>query len=204
MPSARFRALTQRIQQLEKRFLPRSVSPTGVYSDRQLDLVRGYRLLAHAEIEAYLEDKARAVANNSIAMFRADGKPRHVLMSLLAFHFIQTEMSEKRIKEIHVGSISHLTDAIGQAGSSFNRMIAINHGIREVNILRLLLPVGFACTEVDAAWLSTVDSFGASRGETAHTSFRAQQQLDPQNEKNTVAQILAGLRLIDEQFGQLR
>jgi hypothetical protein len=66
------------------------------------------------------------------------------------------------------------------------------------------VPVGFACTEVDATWLSTVDSFAANRGETAHTSFRAQQQLDPQNEKNTVAQILAGLRLIDEQFGQLK
>ena len=36
--------------------LPEKFSPTGDYSDRQLDRARGFRLLAHAEIEAFLED----------------------------------------------------------------------------------------------------------------------------------------------------
>jgi hypothetical protein len=203
MPSARYRALEQRIQQLEKRLLPPK-SATGSYSPLQLDLVRGYRLLAHAEIEAYLEDKARLCANESLRRFRVDSKPRTVVMTLLAFHSPQKGVSAKQLKEIYANRIVHVQDTATQATTSYNRVISQNNGIKESNILQLLLPLGFRHSEIDSTWLSTIDSFGVKRGETAHSSFRAQAQPDPVTEQITVQQILAGLLTLDKRIKELR
>ena len=59
--SSRFRTLTKELNRLERQFLPK-INPTGIYSDRQLALTIAYRVLAHAEIEAYLEDRVQKVA----------------------------------------------------------------------------------------------------------------------------------------------
>jgi hypothetical protein len=204
MPSARYRALTQRVRQLEKRLLPRAYSPLGVYSDRQLDLARGYRLLAHAEIEAYIEDVVRVCANDSLRRFQADGKPRTVAMSVLAYHLNQKGVSTKQLKEKYSAGVHHVQDVVAQAITAFNQAISLNHGIREPNVLHLLLPLGLLPKEIDSTWLSTIDSFGAKRGQTAHMSFRAQQLPDPRSESSTVSQILAGLAQLDEKITRLR
>ena len=47
-----------------------------------------------------------------------------------------------------------------------------NHGIKEKNILGLLLPVGVLETDLDPVWMGTMSSFGASRGVVAHTSAK--------------------------------
>ena len=204
MPSARYRSLTLRVRQLERRLLPKVFSPVGAYSDRQLDLARGYRLLAHAEIEAYIEDMVRSCANESLKRFQADNRPRTVAMSVLAYHMNQKGVSVKRMKEKYAAGAHHVQDVVGEATTAFNHAISLNHGIRESNLLALLLPIGLLPKEIDSAWLGTTDSFGAKRGQTAHTSFRAQQQPDPGSESSTVSQILAGLALLDEKITRLR
>lgn len=203
MPSARYRALEKRIRQLEKRLLP-STSATGSYSELQLDLVRGYRLLVHAEIEAYLEDKARLCANESLRRFKAGRKPTTVVMNLLAFHSPQKGVSQRQIREIYASGAIHAQEMAAQATTAYNRVVSLNNGIRESNILQLLLPIGFLHSEIDSTWLSTTDSFGAKRGETAHTSIRAQLQPDPATEQTTVQQILAGLLTLDQRIKTLR
>ena len=65
--------------------LPSKFSATSTYSDTQLDRARGYRLLVHAEIETYLEDRAQAVVNSAYTAWKVDSKPRHVITCLLAF-----------------------------------------------------------------------------------------------------------------------
>jgi hypothetical protein len=204
MPSARYRALAQRVRQLERRLLPKTFSPVGAYSDRQLDLARGYRLLAHAEIEAYIEDMVRWCANESLRCFQADRKPRTVAMSVLAFHMNQQGVSIKQMREKYATGAHHVQDVVKQATTAFNHAISLNHGIREPNVLQLLLPIGLLPGEIDPTWLGTTDSFGAKRGQTAHTSFRAQQQPDPGTESSTVSQILAGLAQLDEKITKLR
>jgi hypothetical protein len=166
--------------------------------------VRGYRLLAHAEIEAYLEDKARLCANESQRRFRADGKPRTVVMSVLAFHSPQKAASAKQIKQIYANRTVHVQEMAAQATTAYNRIISLNNGIKESNILQLLLPLGFLHSEIDSTWLSTTDSFGVKRGETAHTSFRAQLQPDPATEQLTVQQILTGLLALDKRIRTLK
>jgi hypothetical protein len=185
--SRRYKALVRRLDQLRRRMLPRTFSPTGDYSPVQLDKTRGYRLLVHAEIEAFLEDRATDLASKAFNGWRTDSKPRHTITALLAFC---------RFADKNYGTLS---ECVGAAFATFNYIIRHNHGIKEEDILRFLLAVGVEKAKLDATWLSTLSSLGTARGEIAHRSIRAHQPIDPRTEYDTVTnKILPGLQALDE------
>jgi hypothetical protein len=155
---------------LAKRFLPALPSPTGDYTEEELDHARGYRLLVHAEIEAFLEDRCKSIANATLKNFRAGGRPSYTLLNLIAFHFVQSSLTESFVKDVFASNKKHCQDAATQATSTYNWVLTKNNGIREKNFLRMVLPLGIAPIDIDSAWLSTIDSFGVNRGEVAHTS----------------------------------
>lgn len=196
MPSTRFQELKKRVRELKLHLLP-DFSPTGTYTVRQLDRVRGYRLLVHAEFEAFLEDRVRQVANGVLNKWSTDKKLRPALFSLLSFYLKQEIVSHKQLKDEYAGTRKRINDCLTEANQSFNAAVTQNNGVREKDILRLLFPVGLKNTEIDGVWLSTIDSFGVNRGEVAHTSFKTHQPLDPKNEFETVKIILEGLKEID-------
>jgi len=203
MASARFRLLERRLHKLRQRFLPAVFSPTGDYADEELDHARGYRLLAHAEIEAFIEDRCREIANATIKTFRVDRRPRTVLLNILSFH-PQDPFGRERLKTIYGSKKSYCEEALTQANTSYNRVLAKNQGIREENVLKMLLPLGLEPTMIDATWLNTLDTFGVNRGNTAHTSIGTQQQIDPQDEMKTVEALLQGLQKLDELMKKLK
>lgn len=202
MPSIRYSDLKKRVRDLGQHLLP-DFSPTGTYTARQLDRVRGYRLLVHAEFEAFLEDRVRQVANDVLSKWSTDKKLRPCLMSLVSFYLRQEVVSHKQLKDEYAGAKKRIDDALKEANQTFNKAVTQNNGVRERDILRLLFPVGLKNTEIDGLWLSTIDSFGANRGEVAHTSIKTHQPLDPKNEFETVKRILEGLKDIDSVLTKL-
>ncbi len=185
--SRRYRLLERRLEQLRRRMLPKSFSPTGSYSELQLDRARGYRLLVHAEIEAFLEERASEVVTSAFDSWRADLKPRHTVISLLAC----LRPADK--------SFTSLTEAVGFSFGRFNQAIKDNNGIKQDNLQKFLPPAGVDWAAIDGTWLSTLNSFGTARGEVAHTSIRVHQPIDPKSEYDTVKiRILPGLRDLDE------
>jgi hypothetical protein len=190
--SLRYRLLVRRLKQLRNRMLPREFSPTGVYSEMQLDRARGFRLLAHAEIEAFLEEGASEVVTVVFDLWRRDLKARHTVISLLAF----LKSGDK--------SFTSVTDAVGHCFGKFNQIIKDNNGIKQENLEKLLRPVGIDWATVDETWLSTLNSFGSARGEVAHTSVRVHLPIDPKGELETVMEkILPGLKDLDEAIQKL-
>jgi len=73
-------------------------------------------------------------------------------------------------------------------------LISSNNGIKESNTISLLRPIGF---EMDTTLQSTLNGFGKTRGQIAHTSFQTQQPLDPATEKANILQILTALQAFD-------
>lgn len=73
-----------------------------------------------------------------------------------------------------------------------------NHGIKERNLLQLLLPLGVTKSEINSSWLSTTESWASERGEIAHTSAKMQVQINPRTELTTVREILEGFKSIDD------
>src|SRR5271170_1595608 len=115
MATRRYRELERRLKKLRSRFLPKAFSPTGDYTDRELDHARGYRLLVHAEIEAYLEESAQRIANDSVKHFQADRRPRHVVLNLLSFHLVQDQVSSKQLKNIYGKKVRYCDETLGIA-----------------------------------------------------------------------------------------
>ena len=204
--SARFITLTKELNRLKKQFLPK-INPTGIYSDRQLALTIAYRVLAHAEIEAYLEDRVKQLAIDAKRDWDNQGKTSRTLLSLLAFSGEMMDVPPDTLSPVRGSKIVALEQIkIDSAINCFIRTINQNHGVKEANILSLLLPIGIDSDDLDSALLADLNTFGEQRGLVAHssaTSYRTRQPPDPADELNRVQQITQGLLQIDELINTL-
>ena len=197
--SIRLRELQNKIGELRERALPRTFEPTGTYSDRVIDRTRGFRLLAHAEIEACLEDLGIDTVNTAYSAWTEDGRPRTTLVSLLSFGSKKFDTPES------LESTLTLRERMNEIRNEYvNWVRNQNHGVREKNVLRILLPAGIREHEIDTTWLATIDSFGSARGSTAHNAGRPLNPPDPARELQTVRQIVKGLEPIDRRLTELR
>jgi len=207
--SARFRTLCKELNRLKKQFLP-SINPTGLYSDRQIARTIAYRVLAHAEIESYFEDRVWEVVINVKKNWDSSGKAHRTLIYLFAFSgqamdsppdtLTPTKPNKEFEKKVKINK------KIDLAIISFRQVIDKNHGVKEANILALLLPIGINSDDLDPALLATMNTFGEQRGFVAHssaTAYRTSQPPDPASELNTIQQIIQGLLQVDELINNL-
>ncbi len=209
--SIRFKEMRARLNELRHHMLPAKFSPTGDYSDRQLDRTRGYRVLVHAEIESYLEDVAREAVTQAIQKWKNNKKPSTILLAFLAAYHSGWNSNDDRENE----EIVRLAKARSRVKDSINEAIDIaqkqyitnvrdNHGVKEKNFKRLIIPLGIEIDELDGTWLTNLDNFGASRGETAHKTKRATGQINPEDEYKTVQSLVKGLKELDEKILQAK
>ena len=195
--SIRFRELVRRLQTLRTNFLPVSFSPLGQYSSSEYDFARAYVVLAHAEIEAYVEDRARERARQAVGRWKNTGRTSAVISRLLEFHNISMRKPWKRATKSE--------KEINAAVSSFFDTLKKNHGVKEQDLLTMLYPIGLRLRDMDNAWLATMDSFGLQRGTLAHQSIKTQQPLDPETEyKRIRSEILSGLKKLDRKISRLK
>src|ERR1700674_3195458 len=84
--SRRLRDLEKRLDVLHVHFLPTQFSPMGQYTARQHDLARAYVLLVHAEMESYMEDRAREVAHKVQTAWQRANRHSKIIRRLFNFH----------------------------------------------------------------------------------------------------------------------
>ncbi|MFO7578984.1 MAG: HEPN domain-containing protein [Nitrosomonas halophila] len=207
----RFREMQARLTELRHHMLPAKFSSTGDYNDRQLDRTRGYRVLVHAEIESYLEDIAREAVTLAIQEWKSNRKPSTILLAFLAAYHSGWNTNDERENE----DIVRLAKARSRVKDSINEAIDVaqkqyitsvrdNHGVKEKNFKRLIIPLGIEIDELDGTWLTNLDNFGASRGDTAHKTKRATGQINPEDEYKTVKRLVKGLKELDEKILQAK
>ncbi len=201
--STRFLRLKRRILELENHFLPRVFSSTGSYTARQRDRTRAFQLLAHAEIESYLEDIVVETANAAFESWNESGRVTDPLVALAA---LDQSSAVAIPKSQPAENERYLTLQLRRIKDAFNGEVkGRNNGVREKDVLRLLLPVGVSEDDLDPNWLHTIDAFGRDRGLTAHTTGTGIVKLpDPEDEHKSVKAILKGLSSIDEKLVNLR
>lgn len=202
MPNSnRFRDLRSRITKLRNHLLPKTFDPTGTYTERQFDRARAFRLLAHAEIEWYLEEITFETANIAFDKWITHGWITQPLLAMVAYAGVDLGGMPNSNQQ---GTIRDLDWRVEQSKNGFNRYAKSgNHGIKIDNIFKLLLPVGIRESDIDQTWLYTTHSFGRLRGETAHLSNQVNHPPDPKTDVDTVRQILEGLSKIDQKLLEL-
>lgn len=205
--SSRFRELRQRLAELRRHMLPAKFSPTGAYSGRQIDRTRGYRLLAHAEIESFIEEIAKEAAVTKISEWKKKRLASDLLICFLAFYHagwtsepenepINDQNSRPKVRD-------SVSEAVDMAMRQYNAILESNHGIREPNIKKMILPLGVRKEDLDHTWLIEMDQFGRNRGDLAHNSFKALQPIDPKSELETINRLLTGLGQLDRSISKL-
>lgn len=182
--------------------LPR-FSPTGTYLGRHHDRTRGFRLLAHAEVEAYLETACDAFATRMVVAWRRDGVARRSISALVAT-YEESRSRQGRLR--NVDGITQLTAgglAVGRQTVSKGlrtyrrRVLERNNGVKEAHVVQMTARVGILRSELDPVWLAVMDSFGSSRNTTAHSSRQTQVPPDPRTESRAVVDVVRGLAELD-------
>jgi hypothetical protein len=208
--SDRLQKLETELRRVKKSFLPK-LRPTGDYSERKLAHTIAYRILAHAEIEAYLEDIVWEAALSAKRKWDESRTASRTIVCLLAFSGQAmepppSELIPRRGSRRHPPERISVDEKITNAVNSFRVVKDQNHGLKEANLLALLLPIGVSSEDLEPEWLAMMNTFGQQRGIVAHSSadsYRTQQPPDPANELERIKQICLGLETIDALIEQL-
>lgn len=214
MPSERFRQLEGRLRELRNHLLPDPFDPTGTYEneDKVATSVLAYRVLAHAEIEAYFEDRALEAAREAYKAWNERMHVSRVALCLLAFSGREMALPPATLeapgdnKRKQWPALIDVGERLEPAVSGYFKLVREeNHGIRERNLLALLLPIGLEHTALDPTFLANMDSFGQLRGAAAHTSSRSgvRSAADPADEYNRIVSLIDGIKALDERIDAL-
>ena len=178
--SKRLNQLLSRIKFLETRILP-AERIDGNYTKVESDLIKSYLLLVHAEIEAYFEDKAKEKAQKALLKWKVERKKSNCLIAIMAYAGNDLTY-EKLPKE----NSNNLEFRVNKAVSHFLSLLNKNNGVKQNDILNVMIPIGIELSEFDETWLNIMDAFGMARGNIAHNSLKVQNQLDRNTEKSRI------------------
>lgn len=186
---------------LRTHFLPDPFDPLGSYSkpDRIQACTRAFLVLGHAEIETYLEEWAKEIAQTSEIVWTRSSKitePLTFLLSTLSERIVIPEtLSGPKAKDSH----QRLSETAVKLFQSYYKRIKDNNGIKEKNVLSLFAPLGIPATALGSTLLPNLESLGALRGQYAHQSRRAVRAvLDPETEYKKLSQVVLDLQVLDQ------
>lgn len=175
--------------------MPRRVLSNPL-TGRSQDLLRAFRLLVHAEIEAYVEQLVIRKAVDSLDLWRSGRKASKCLLSIVAFCEMELGAAPPHLAAI--GPRNDLEERVNRATNTFIKRIRTkNNGIKEENLVPLLIPIGLDSSEVSQTLLNNLSSFGRNRGEIAHNSSKVVQPISPIDELSIIDQILSDLKDLD-------
>lgn len=210
MASQRLQQLISRIAELRTHLLPTDFSEVGDYeqSDQVTVKALSYRVLSHAEIEAYFEDRVVEIAKNAIGSWKQSQHLSRSLLYLVSFSGRELCRPPRSLtsptgnKEKEWPTYLDPSQRLRDCATSYVQAVQMeNHGIREHHLLSMLLPVGVDYLALDPVFIADLDSFGRRRGEAAHTSsnlLQVRQGVNPKDEHAVVERLLKGVEPIDE------
>ncbi|WP_226966777.1 hypothetical protein [Streptomyces phaeolivaceus] len=191
--------LEKRIGELRHSFLPPLFDPTVLYEEIVYEHTRAFRVLAHAEFESYIEDRVLEVLDTAFSVWKADGAISVSLLAVVAYRESAPSIPESlNDAAARPAKYPTLEGRIEAARTDFHRYVRKqNHGIKEKNLLRLLLSVGLQEVEINPGWLDVTETWATARGDAAHKGAKVQVRPDPQKELKTVNDVLDGFRGLD-------
>jgi hypothetical protein len=190
----RYFELSNRLAELEEHLITKEFSEIGDYEEHVKDMARGYRLLAHAEIESYIEDVVRQIADKALAKWQASSIGSKELISVLAALKSDPEVSDKQL-----ASLKTTEETVNYSFVLFKKRITKNNGVKEKDVKALMSPIGFDIETLIPELIPLLDSFGTKRGEVAH-STSLKKEINPKDEVADVKNIHGYLEKLDQKM----
>lgn len=190
----RFLHLSNRLTELETHLITSEFSETGEYEENRKDMARGYRLLAHAEIESYLEDVVGQVADKALEHWKKSSTGSKELICVLAALKNDPEVSDKALN-----SLKTTEETVNFSFVTLKKKITKNNGIKDKDVKSLTAPIGLDLDTLIPELPPLLDSFGSRRGEVAHSSS-LKKEINPKDEVTDVQTIQKYLQQLDEKI----
>ena len=96
--SAKYTSLVKELYVLRSHLLPEKFDPTGTYPPEILTRATMFRVLAHAEIESYVEERSWETAMAAVNSWQQKKKTSRTLLGLLAFSDLKMEKPPNSLK----------------------------------------------------------------------------------------------------------
>lgn len=148
--------LQSRISDLSKHFgdnLSGNEQPTT----EDVDLIMGFTLLCHAELEQFFEDIASRLADSALDQWNKEHTANYNLAALL----LKWELSKLMD--------SSVADRPKAAVEQYKKtVIKTNNGIKARNLEAVYSPLGYEIEKEMPLLASSLDSYGTKRGAYAH------------------------------------
>lgn len=196
--------MQKRVTTLRHAMLPSRFIATGLYPNRIHQRAAAFRLLAHAEFEAFVEDLVTSHVTARLAAWTANRRPSITLAALLAYDEVAGKPPTSLVTPPQKAAKS-LQERLDDAANRFNQQVRVyNHGVRELNLLSMLLPIGMEASDLDLTWLATLDSWARERGDFAHkSSGKIGNRLDPATEYAQVKSLMGGFKDLDRRVAEI-
>jgi hypothetical protein len=164
--------------------------------------LRAYRLLTHAEIESYIEGLILLKINIEKIKWATTKIIPNCFASIMAYSKQEFPNISNHLAEITTrNDITFRTTTII---NNFEAMIKRNNGIKEENIIPLIVPLGIDYSNISQTLLNNLSSFGQNRGNTAHNSSKVQSPINPVDETNIINQIVQEIQTIDSLIMEIK
>ncbi|WP_223510348.1 HEPN domain-containing protein [Rahnella sp. GSA61A] len=213
LASVSFNTYISRIYELESKFINEEILITKLQEDQYLsdptiifdqDMIRAFRLLCHAETEAYLENLADKLSKDEYLSWKADGTPSDVVINIIASHYSGWDKIDCSVKEYKPFSDQQIKKhgsgialaAAEKAYGAYKHVLLNNHGVKEENFKNMFVPLGILEGDYNDL-IQLLDRYGAMRGSVAHSSNTVQTLINPIDEKNVIIDIIKGILILD-------
>ncbi|BCW53643.1 hypothetical protein StoSoilB19_10170 [Arthrobacter sp. StoSoilB19] len=158
-----------------------------------------FRILAHAEVEHYIEDRVKEVALLHKKRWDADQKASRVVIGLIGYYSGERKVVAASSKKgSALDNVQDIDFYIEKGMAELSHQLSSNNGVKEADILPLFTRVGILADDLEQTWLNHMSSWGSERGDFVHRSpSLTLRNLDPSTELKAVQEVLTGLKAVD-------
>lgn len=180
-------------------------------SQDDVDAIHAYRVLAHSEVQAFLQRIAENVLDVSVDMYKNRSLITHALHHLLVHERLMS-LSDKRKAGGYIYPVYGTGDLAGislgeieKTERSQRKRVDLNNGLKASNLNMILGPLGYRPAWYPPAFLDLMNNFGVERGDVAHGTGEvgANQWPTGSAEEQRIRQLLPGLESIDRYQAKL-
>jgi hypothetical protein len=165
MNSNEYQELQRRLAELKTQFMEFEIPIDRNATSTELDRIAAFKLLMHAEIETFIEDRIlRAINENSNQWVVTKVVSRPQLNLLLRWSEHSTE--EDRFRDAH--DRVRLDELVVRCEKRARDEVRRNNSIKKDAFLRMCCSAGLTVQDLDSTLLAELDSFGKTRGDVAH------------------------------------
>lgn len=204
MATRYYQKLERELDRLSRCYLPRTRRAYG-YNAPELEKTRAYLAFSHAAIERYLEEISLHVVRRGLSLYQARRGVKPSIVSLCVRFLPVKGVTDVPIR---VGPGTETCENIIRRLVQVyeNSIVLKNNGISQRDVFKLLLPIGVEQSELDVAWLASMDALSRKRGSAVHSlgkPFIVRHSPDPFDIKRDVDSLLnfpggGGLRDLDD------